>query len=86
MPRTLSPLGSIQHGLPGLPAWKKKPALTAGRSNDAMKQTLYSENLFVRTIGKSEILSATAPEVRATFRAPVCLLSEKDQPVAALAD
>ena len=60
-------------------------ALTAGRSNDAMKQTLYSENLFVRTIGKSEILSATAPEIRSTFRAPVFLLAEKDQPVTALA-
>ncbi len=51
-----------------------------------MKQTLYSENLFVRTIGKSEILSATAPEVRAPLRAPVFLLAQNDQPVAALAD
>jgi len=50
-----------------------------------MKQTLYSENLFVRTIGKSEILSATAPEIRSTFRAPVFLLAEKDQPVTTLA-
>jgi hypothetical protein len=50
-----------------------------------MKQTLDSEDLLVRTIGKGEILSATAPKVRAPLRAPVFLLAEKDQPVAALA-
>jgi hypothetical protein len=50
-----------------------------------MQQTLYSEDLFVWSIGKSEILSATAPEVLAPFRAPVFLLAKKDQPITALA-
>jgi hypothetical protein len=50
-----------------------------------MKQTLDGEDFLVRTICKSETLSATAPEVRAPLRAPVFLLAEKDQPVAALA-
>jgi hypothetical protein len=50
-----------------------------------MKQTLDGEDFLVRTIGKSETLSATAPEVRAPLRAPVFLLAEKDQPVTTLA-
>jgi hypothetical protein len=50
-----------------------------------MKQTLDGEDFLVRTICKSETLSATAPEVRAPLRAPVFLLAEKDQPVATLA-
>jgi hypothetical protein len=52
---------------------------------NAVKQTLDSKDLFVRTIGKSEILSATAPEVRAIFRVPVFLSAEKDQPFTTLA-
>ncbi len=31
---------TIQRGLPGLPAWRKKSTSKAGRSDDAMKQTL----------------------------------------------
>jgi hypothetical protein len=50
-----------------------------------MKQTLDGEDLLVRTIGESETLPATAPEVRAPLRAPVFLLAEKDQPVTTLA-
>ncbi len=50
-----------------------------------MKKTLDSKDLFVRPIGKGEMLSATAPEFRAPLQAPVFLLSEKYEPVATLA-